>query len=91
MTAPGTVTSWGPQEILSEIVQLLLGESISGKAQLQNRHGRSAIVNDQRRQGPGRQESQDGLGSRRHLCIRGVQTRPVLQVNLDDGLTIYRS
>ena len=33
---------------------------------------------------------QDGLGYGRHLGIRGVQTRAVLQVNLDDGLTIYR-
>ncbi len=35
-----------PQEILSEVVQLLLGESISGKAQLQDGHARSAVVNN---------------------------------------------
>src|SRR5712671_5391869 len=47
---PGTL----PPLILSEVVQLLLRESISGKAQLQNGHARSAVVDDQRREGPGR-------------------------------------
>jgi hypothetical protein len=79
------------QEILPEVIQLLLREAASGKAQLQNGDARSAIVDDQGRQSARRQLAEDGLGSGRYLGIRGIQACTVLQVNLHDGLTIYGS
>src|SRR5258708_25450791 len=81
----------GSQEILSEVIQLLLRESISGQAQLQDGYARSAIVDDKGRQSAWRELAKRSLGYGRHLRIRGVQTRAVLQVNPDDGLTIYSS
>src|SRR6202167_4626255 len=38
-------------EVLAHIIQLLFRESLAAKAELQNRHARSAVINDQRWQG----------------------------------------
>src|SRR6202167_6834236 len=53
---PGNDGAWDRHqlrsyEVLAHIVQLLLRESLTTEPKLQNRHARSAEINDQRRQG----------------------------------------
>src|SRR5215813_15085566 len=74
----------GAYKIKAEVVQLLLGESLSGEGELKKRHTGSAIVENQRGCYPGRQKPQSRLGHSRHLGVSGIDTRVRLQKDLED-------
>jgi hypothetical protein len=74
MDAPGTVTSWVRKKIQADIVELLLREPIPGERELEDRHGRSAEVDDQRRLRAGRQLAQNRLRYCRDLGVGGIET-----------------
>src|SRR5438094_641694 len=59
----------GPQEVEADVVQL--GLRHIRQRQLENRHRRRAVVDDERRRDAGGQLAQDRLRDRRHLGVGG--------------------
>ena len=78
----------GSQKIQAEVVELLLGEALPGKRKLDDRHGRSAEVEDQGGLRAGGQLAQSDLRYRRDLRVGGIETRVGLEKDFDDRLTI---
>ena len=76
-----------PDEVQAEVVELLLGESLAGEAELKNRDGRGAELDDLRWQDAGRQLSENELRGSGDLRVRGVEARARLEVDLDDDLS----
>ena len=74
-------------EVESQIVQLLFGNGLATDSNLQNRHARSGILNDERRRRPWRQKAQKGLRDRRHLRDGGLNIGGGAEVNLHYGHT----
>ena len=72
-------------EILRQIQHLLLRQHLAGKGQLQHRHGRGVVVEDQRRLGARRHLADGGLGDGRHLRRGGADIDVGLEEDLDDA------
>src|SRR6185437_15461081 len=71
-------------EVLPEVAQLLLGESLARKSQLQNGNRRSVVLNDERGVRP-RGHGVDGrLSDGRNLCDRNRYLNARLKEDLHD-------
>jgi PAS domain S-box-containing protein len=77
-----------PEEIQTDIVEVLFGKA--RESQLQNRNRRGAEVQDQGRLRAFRHLSQDLLRDRGHLRGRSVETGVRLQVDLHERLPVHR-
>src|SRR5213079_2992763 len=77
-------------KIIAEIEKLLLAERITGKADLDDRHGRRRVDNHQGRRGSGRQKAQKRLRDSGSLCQRGLNVGTGLKENFDDGDPVER-
>ncbi len=77
-------------EVHARVEQLLLGEFVTGKAELQNRHGRCAVSNDQRRSRPRRQLPQLRLRNRRDLRNGLINVGVRLEKHLHYGDAVQR-
>src|SRR5262250_1344216 len=78
----------GPQEVHAEVEELLLGEPLPGQRELEDGHARGAVVDDEGRGRARRVLAEHGLRDGGDLRVRGVEPRPRLQVDLDDGLAV---
>ena len=67
------------------VVELRLRERLGAQRQLDDRHARGAVLNDQRRDGADRQAAKNRLRHRGHLRERGLHVDVRLEVDLDDG------
>ena len=72
-------------EVLAEVEQLLLGQLRAGQRQLQDRHGRGVVVEDQRRRDAGRHLLQHRLRERGDLGGGGADVDAGLEEDLDDA------
>ena len=77
-----------PQEVETDVVELGLGEA--GQGELEDRHRRRAVVDDQGRLDAGRELAESGLRYRRHLGIGRIEARVRLQKDLDHRLAAHR-
>ncbi len=76
------------EEILAEVVQLLLGESLAGEAELENRDARGAVVNDEGRKGARWQLTKNRLRDCGDLRVGIFQAGVGLEKDFDDGLAV---
>src|SRR3546814_550441 len=58
---------------------------LTGQRELDDRHRRGVVVEDQRRRGAGRERLEDRLRDRRHLRVGGGDVDAGLEENLDDA------
>ena len=68
-----------------KVEKLLLGETLARQRQLQDRHGRGVVVQDQRRRGAGRHLLEQRLRDRRDLRVGGANVDVRLEEDLDDA------
>src|SRR5262249_16514810 len=80
----------GSQEIQADVVQLLFGEPITGKRELENRHRGSAEIDDQWGLGAGGELAQKGLRYGCFLGIGGIKARILVEEECGDTVNIYR-
>ena len=73
----------GPDEVLAEVVELLLGEPLAADAHLEDRHVRCAVAEDQGGRDRGRQDSEDRVADRVHLRHGRLDLGPGLEIDLD--------
>src|SRR3546814_18578432 len=62
-----------------------LGKALTGQRELDDRHRRGVVVEDQWRRGAGRERLEDRLRDRRHLRVGGGDVDAGLEENLDDA------
>src|SRR5882672_3402358 len=74
-----------PDEVQSQVIQLLLRKRGAGKSELKNRNAGSAVSNDQRRRGTRRKLFELSLGLARNLRDRCTDIRTGMEKHLDDG------
>ena len=79
-----------PDEVLSKIEQLHLRQLLAEERKLQDRHAGGIVAEDIRRRDAGRQEFQNGLRGRRHLCQSGGDIYILLEEDLDHAITVQR-
>jgi hypothetical protein len=77
-------------DVESEVGEVLLGESVARKRELEDRHGRRVVVEDQRRRRAGRHLLQHGLRDGRDLRVRGRDVDAGLEEDLDDAESAVR-
>jgi hypothetical protein len=78
------------QEVGADIVQLLLGQPLSGEGELQNGHRRGAVIDHDRRLCPGGKKAQDRLGSGGNLRRCAIDIGAGLKEYTDNRLSIDR-
>ena len=78
------------KKILSQIIELLLGEPLPRQGQLQDRNAGCVVGDNQRRRCPLRQLPQLGLRNSRHLRDRSTDVRVRLKENLHNGDAVQR-
>jgi hypothetical protein len=76
------------QEVEADVVQLLLGETLSGEGELQNGHCRGAVVDHDRRLCPGGKKALDRLGSGGNLRCCAIDIGAGLKEYPDNRLSI---
>ena len=81
---PGNRDERRAQDVEAEIGKRLFRHALAGQRQLDDRHGRGVVVQDQGRRGAGRQLSQQSLGDRRDLGIGDTNIHVRLKEHLDD-------
>ncbi len=79
-----------PDEVLSEIEQLHLGQRPARQRKLQDRHAGGVVAQDIGRRDAGRQQLQHGLGSRRHLRHGCGNIDLLLEEDLDHAIAAQR-
>ena len=72
-------------KVQAEVEQPLLRQPFAGQGELDDRHRRGVVVQDERRQRAGRHLSQQGLRDRGHLRVGGADVRAWLEKYLDDA------
>jgi hypothetical protein len=70
------------QEVVRDVVELVLCEAAAGRRDLQDRHVRRVVADDQRWRDAGRHLPQLRLRGRRHLALRAFDGRPRVQEDL---------
>ena len=73
------------QLVDADIGKVLLGQPLARQRDLDDRHGGSAVVQDQRRRGARRQLPDHRLRDRRHLRVGGADIDIGLEEDLDDA------
>jgi hypothetical protein len=73
------------QLVDADVGEVLLGEAVARQRDLDDRHRRGAVVEDQRRCRARRQLLQQGLGDRRDLRVGGTDVDIGLEEDLDDA------
>ena len=73
-----------PHKIHARVIKVGLAQPLSAHAQLQNRHRRRVVLDDERRSRSRRGDFQDCLHNRRHLRLRRGNLHTRLEVHLDD-------
>jgi len=79
-----------PDLVLAKVEQLLFRQALARQRELQDRHRRRAIVQDQRRGDARRHLAQHGLRDRRHLRGGGADVGAGLEIDLDDANALQR-
>ena len=74
----------GAHEVIGVIEKLFLGQHLACHRELENRHARRAVTNDQWRRKTGGQGSQQRLGNRGDLRHRHLDLGARMKKNLDD-------
>ena len=80
----------GAQEVLAEIEQFLLRQSLAAQAQLNNGSGRCAIRNDQWGSSAGRHSPHRGLADGRNLCDCALDIRARPKEDFNDPQSVDR-
>ena len=80
----------GAQEILAEIEERLVGQGFTAQTELDDRRGRSGVLDDQRRRRARRQAAQDGLHGRGGLRQCRLDVDLGLKEDLDDAEAVHR-
>ena len=73
------------QLVDADIGEVLLGQAFARQRELDDRHGRGAVVEDQRRRRAGRHLPDHGLRDRGHLRVGGADIDVRLEEDLDDA------
>jgi hypothetical protein len=77
-------------EIVEAVVEnLLLRERVAGDAHLDDRNGRGAVPEDERRVHPRREDAEQGLADGAALCHGGLDLRPGIEEDLDVGEAVH--
>ncbi|HYT59051.1 MAG TPA: hypothetical protein VEL06_02710 [Haliangiales bacterium] len=74
--------------ILSQIIELLLGQLRAAETVLQDGNGGGVVTDDQRRRLTRREQAQDGLGDGRDLRHAGIHRSARVEEHLDDAHAI---
>ena len=85
MPAPCTVTRRGRTKFSPEIGEILLGQALARQRELDDRHRRGAVIDDQRRRRAGRHLLEQGLRNRGDLRVRGGDIDRRVEEDLDDA------
>ena len=72
-------------EVDPEVGEVLLGQSDARQRELDHRHRRGAVIDDQRRRRAGRHLLEQGLRNRGDLCVGGGNVGGWVEVDLDDA------
>ena len=77
-------------QVQAVVSQILFRQAFAGQGQLQNRHRRGVVVDDQRWQRARRHLPEHGLRNGRHLRIGGCNVHAGVEENFDNAQAVIR-